>query len=260
MAIRISDKNRREMDPSRDFAKSVPVTQRYCILSSPRSGSTLLSRMLYETKLAGDPQEYFNPPIIQLATEQAGKKTLQLNEYLKLMESRRTSGNGVFGIKTHYSQLLSLFKVKQPNKQLVAFLSGFDQLIWIRRRDRLMQGISQAIAQQTQVWSSEDSRHGSTDDVEIHPYACLHAARLIAGDDFGWERLIQAAKLNVLTVWYEDLVGDYEAQSRRVLEHLKISDQVDQIPEPPLQKQGGELNEKIHANLLRYLGLSEEVK
>lgn len=257
MAIRISDKNRREMDPARDFSESVVVTQRYGILSSPRSGSTLLSRMLYETGLAGDPQEYFNPPIIALAQEQSGKETLQLNEYLKLMESRRTSPNGVFGMKFHYSQMLGVLKAKKPNENARRFLVSFDKLIWIRRRDRLMQGISQAIAQQTQVWSSEDSRHAEVGEVQIHPYACLRAANLIAGDDFGWEQFIKAAKLSVHTVWYEDLVEDYENESRKILAYLGLNELVDAIPQPPLQKQGGEQNERIHRELLQYLGLAE---
>ena len=248
------------MDPARDFAQSTPVVQRYAILSSPRSGSTLLSRMLYETGLAGDPQEYFNPPIIALAQEQSGKEVLQLNEYLKLMEARRTSPNGIFGMKFHYSQLLGVLKAKQANETARRLLASFDKLIWIRRRDRLMQGISQAIAQQTQVWSSEDSRHAEVGEVQVHPYACLRAANLIAGDDFGWEQFIKAAKLPVHIVWYEDLVDNYDEESRKVLAHLGISDFVDDIPEPPLQKQGGQQNERIHNELLQYLGLREGKK
>jgi LPS sulfotransferase NodH len=214
--------------------------------------------MLYETRLAGDPQEYFNPPIISLASEQSGNKAPQLGDYLKSMESRRTSPNGVFGMKMHYSQMLGVLKTPKPNETAVKLLRGFSKLIWIRRRDRLMQGISQAIAQQTQVWSSEDSRHSEVDAVEVHPFACLSAAKLIAGDDFGWERLIRAAKLTVHTVWYEDLVADYENESRKVLHYLGLNELVETIPEPPLQKQGGEQNERIHKELLQYLGLAED--
>ncbi len=55
--IAITEKHIREMGPERDFAGETPVAQRYGILSSPRSGSTLLGRFLHETKLAGDPEK-----------------------------------------------------------------------------------------------------------------------------------------------------------------------------------------------------------
>lgn len=213
--------------------------------------------MLYETKQAGDPQEYFNPPIIALASEQSGKKELQLGEYLKLMESRRTSPNGVFGMKLHYSQMLNILKTPKPNDTALKLLKSFNKLIWIRRRNRLMQGISQAIGQQTQVWSSEDSRHADVGPIDVHPFACLNATKQIAGEDFGWERLIKAANLTVHTVWYEDLVDDYEKESRKVLQYLGLSALVDTIPEQPLKKQGGEQNLRIHEELLQYLGLAE---
>jgi len=58
-------------------------------------------------------------------------------------------------------------------------------------------------------------------------------------------------------VWYEDLVDDYEKESRKVLQYLGLSALVDTIPEQPLKKQGGEQNLRIHEELLQYLGLAE---
>ncbi len=259
-AIRISDKNRREMSPERDFPGETPVQLRYCILSSPRSGSTLLGRMLYETKCAGDPQEYFNPPLLSIERERSGEPKLNLNELMKHMERRRTSPNGVFGMKLHYSQMLGAFRSPRPNEAMVRMLKRFNSLIWIRRRDRAAQAISQIVAQHTQVWSSEDARHGAARELKIHPYECVRALQMVAGDDFGWERLIAAAGLKVHQVWYEDLVADYDAQSRAVLRHLGIDSQVDSIPAPPLEKQAGEANEKLRARWMKYMGIEEGAK
>jgi len=257
MAVKVSDKNRREMSPERDFPQQVPVRMRYCILSSPRSGSTLLGRMLHETRMAGDPQEYFNPPLLQYERERTGNPSLSLNEFLRAMEARRTSPNGVFGMKLHYSQMLGAFRARQPNKNMVALLNKFNHLIWIRRRDRLRQAISQAVGQHTQVWSSEDSRFGQQSAVEVHPFQCVRALQIVGGDDFGWERLIKATGLKVHEVWYEDLVADYENQSRLALRHLGLEDAVPNIPPPAIQRQSSELNERLHAELIEYLGLKE---
>ncbi|MEJ6021947.1 Stf0 family sulfotransferase [Ramlibacter sp. PS4R-6] len=255
MTIAISEKHKRELSPERDFPTPTPVTMRYAILSSPRSGSTLLGRLLHETKQAGDPQEYFNPPLLALARKQYNKPELTINQFLREMQKRRTSPNGVFGLKTHYSQLLGVFRTKKPTENVAKFLREAGKLIWIRRRDRIGQAISQAVAIKTNVWSSEDTRFQKNPDVKIHPFEIIRTLQVISHDDAGWEMLIPAAKLEVLEVWYEDLVNDYENQARRVLRYLGIDKDVPTIPAPPLERQGGELNERLRREFHAYLGL-----
>ena len=253
--IAITEKHKREMSPERDFAGATPVVQRYGILSSPRSGSTLLGRFLHETGVAGDPQEYFNPPLIVLERQRSGNEKLNMNQFMRVMEGRRTSPNGLFGIKMHYSQLLGVFRTNQPNENVVNFLRKLDKLVWIRRRDRIGQAISQAVAIRTNVWSSEDSRFERNPNVKVHPYECVAALNVVARDDAGWEQLIRQAALTVHEVWYEDLVKDYENQGRQVLRHLGIDGQVPAIPQQPIEKQSGELNQRLRHELHAYLGL-----
>jgi LPS sulfotransferase NodH len=253
--IAITDKHIREMSPERDFATPTPVTQRYGILSSPRSGSTLLGRFLHETGMAGDPQEYFNPPLIALERKRSGNDKLNMNQFLRVMEKRRTSPNGMFGMKMHYSQLLGVFRVNKPNANVVNFLRKLDKLIWIRRRDRIGQAISQAVAIKTNVWSSEDSRFQKNPEVSVHPHECVETLRIVSRDDLGWEQLIKVARLPVQEVWYEDFVADYEQQARGTLRYLGIDKDVPAIPHPPLERQAGELNERLRRELIAYLGL-----
>ena len=254
--IPISEKNRRELSADRDFPKT-PVKMRYAILSSPRSGSTLLGRALYETRLAGDPQEYFNPPLIALERERTGNAALNLNEFMRAMQQRRTSPNGVFGVKMHYSQLLGVFKTRTPNDNVIAYLTKFDKLVWMRRRDRLGQAISQAVGQRTNVWSSEDSRFERDPAVEVHPFECVRALNMVCQEDAGWEMLLKRSKLAALEIWYEDLAGDYDAQLRRVLGHLGIEQPVQAIPRQPLERQSGPLNERLRVQTMAYLGIAQ---
>ena len=255
--IPISEKNRRELNPERDFPVVTPVSSRYAILSSPRSGSTLLGRALYETRLAGDPQEYFNPPLLVLERERTGDASLSLNAFLRAMQQRRTSPNGVFGMKMHYSQLLGVFRARAPNANVVAYLKKFDRLIWMRRRDRIRQAISQAVGLRTNVWSSEDSRFERDPQVRVHPYECIRALNAVCHEDAGWEQLVRKAKLDVLEVWYEDLVGDYERQLRAVLRHIGIERDITTIPTQPLERQSGPLNERVRIEVLAYLGVHD---
>lgn len=256
-SVPISEKHLKEMSPDRDFPGPNAVTRRYAILSSPRSGSTLLSRALYETGKAGDPQEYFNPPLLQVERERASRPDLNINQFLNRMEKRRTSPNGYFGIKMHFSQILSVHGARQPTPAMGNFLRKFDGLVWIRRRDRLAQGISQAIARRTNVWSSEDSRFKKNPDLKIHPVEVLDGLRMVCADDAGWDRFLRVEKFSVLEIWYEDLVERFESEMTRVISHLGLSDAVTKIPDQPLEKQGGSLNEKVRAELLHYLGASQ---
>lgn len=254
----VTEKNLRELSPERDFPEKTPVQQRYAILSSPRSGSTLLGRMLTETKMAGDPLEYFNPRLVLLERKRINNPSLNLNAFIQQMEARRTSPNGVFGIKMHYSQLLSAFQVKSPNQTVAGFLRNrMNKIIWIRRRDRIGQAISQAIGLRTQMWSSEDSRFGKEIELNIHPFECIKALNGICQEDAGWEQLLNAIQLPVHEVWYEDLVNEYETQSRLVLNYLGLDDVVGTIPEPPIQRQAGELNDRLRLELMAYLGQKE---
>src|SRR5262245_18114068 len=126
-------KNILEMSPERDFATKTEIRMRYCILSSPRAGATLLGRMLYKTGQAGDPLEYFNLRLLQLAREQLRNASLSSLDFLRLMEARRTSSNGVFGMKLQFDQMLRAFRSEMPNEAMVTFLRSHQFLIWARR-------------------------------------------------------------------------------------------------------------------------------
>jgi trehalose 2-sulfotransferase len=259
VTIAVSEKNRMEMSAARDFPNPGAVRRRYCILSSPRSGSTLLARMLYATGLAGDPQEYFNPPLLQYERDRLADQSLSYSAFLRGMERRRTSPNGVFGLKTHFHQLLSAFGATGPNQEIIDFLKRHDALIWIRRRHRVRQAISQALAQRTLVWSSEDPRFGDQGETRLHPYECALALQFVCNEDFAWEQLIGTAGLTVHELWYEDLIADYPNQCRAVLRHLGLDGAVAEIPPPQLRRQSSPLNASLQAELVRYLGLHDDV-
>ena len=69
----------------------------YVICSTPRSGSTLLSKGLQLTKVAGIPHEYFN-----VDHKSDFKKRWQfsnIEEYITLLKKNRVTTNGIFGFK-----------------------------------------------------------------------------------------------------------------------------------------------------------------
>ncbi|MCG8414040.1 MAG: Stf0 family sulfotransferase [Pseudomonadales bacterium] len=257
MDIQISTKNRLEMSPDRDFEQQSEVRQRYCILSSPRSGSTLLSRMLFDTGAAGDPLEYLNPPLLLIERERSGRPNLDWGAFLNSMEARRTSPNGVFGMKLHYHQLIAAAGTANTDQNVTRFLELFDQFIWIRRRDRLRQAISLAIALKSQKWSVEDTDK-SIDLVaaDISDHEIVTALNTVVADDLGWEGMADNLPCTFQTVWYEDLVSDFDTTGHRVMEYLNLQDQINEIPEPRLERQATALNEELRERFLEFLAVS----
>jgi trehalose 2-sulfotransferase len=248
-----SPKNLLEMSSDRDFPRQTMVRMRYCILSSQRSGSTLLTRMLTKTRQAGDPLEYFNLRLLQLGRAQSGNQSLTPIEFMRLMESRRTSPNGIFGMKLHYEQMLRAFQSDIPNQNMIEFLRSHQHLLWMRRRDRLRQAISHAVATHTNSWSSEEPQIPSTGSISC--FDCVRSLQLISFQDQGWEHLIRVAGLQVNTIWYEDLVSEYEKTCRLALRYLNLQDVISDIPSPQIDRQSGPLNDRLYAELVKYLGI-----
>lgn len=79
---------------------------------------------LAETGVAGDPLEYLNLFYVQAYAKRSGisdpeefsrslcRSPDTLFKYLAFVEARRTSPNGVFGLKLHHSQFASIFNDK----------------------------------------------------------------------------------------------------------------------------------------------------
>jgi LPS sulfotransferase NodH len=117
------------------------------IASTPRCGSHMLGHALHKTNKFGYPLEYANP-----ANLTEWKKRLTIDDFQETiveLQKRRTSPNGVFGIKLHYSHI----------KQFGGFervLSYFPDayFILLSRKNVLQQAVSLSIANQTGVWIS----------------------------------------------------------------------------------------------------------
>ena len=112
----------------KDFEEQHEVKISYVICSTPRSGSTLLCRGLWDTGRAGAPHEYFheNKHMPQIISRW---KPRSFNDYLSNLLRFRTSSNGVFGFKAHFDQ----FKYLSENTTLD---DTFPDLKYIRIRSR----------------------------------------------------------------------------------------------------------------------------
>ena len=218
----------------------------YIICSTPRSGSTLLCRALWETGQAGFPHEYFHStehmPILMKRWH-----TKDFYTYLQALKKKRSTQNGVFGCKVHFQQ----YQHQLQDKKLHNFLPN-SQFIYIRRKDHLRQAISLARGIQTKQWCSDEiAQHPPVFD-RILIDECL---KRISYEEKSWENFFETHHIPPMRITYEDFITAYAETIKMVLQHIGVK-QIQVIPDCPIQKKADHINEEWYT---RYLEQSSDL-
>ena len=137
---RIDQAQRSNINPIRKIA----------IFSTPRSGSTYFCDLLSQTKIMGEPREWFNERFIRAYGKYFNKENINLNEYVNYIYDKTTSESGIFSIKILVKQYL--FFLKEKNFDLLSL--DFDDIILVSRRDKIAQAYSFTKASMTDQWTS----------------------------------------------------------------------------------------------------------
>lgn len=223
------------------------------IASTPRSGSSLLGRLL-QANGVGVPNEYFNrsPHIAFLSRRWGlinGREELDIDEYLQTIFKYRTTEQGVFSVKAHWDQ----FQLFLRSGILNRYFFGA-RFVMIRRRDLLGQAISYEIASQTGQWASnwvgvkepvysKDSIHKKIQYI-INQYA-------------NWFMFFAQNNVPWIEVVYEDLVKYPENTIEYVLRHLVP--QLNIKPKAELEKSGlsvqrNQINDQWRERFVKEMG------
>ena len=209
----------------------------YMVCSIPRSGSSLLCELLANTDVAGAPAEFFHPDKMEVLQEQWGTDTL--DGYMRELLARKTSPNGVFGLKTHWGQYKPLFGESDPRALLPQL-----RLVLITRRDRLRQSISWVRALQTRKWANHDRPMVERPAVFDSDHIGRKLAR-IEREEQVWESFFERHGIEPQRVVYEDFIEAQEETVRGILETLGIEVPADlHIPPPVLDRQADELSDE----------------
>jgi LPS sulfotransferase NodH len=184
-----------------------PVLRTVLIASTPRCGSHMLGHAMARTGLLGVPFEYLNPA--NLARWQEKLDTTGAQDTLEALTKRRTTANGTFGIKAHFTHCETM---GGPDK-LFAALPGLT-VVHIRRADVMRQAISYAVARQTGVWiagqdPTEDAASFDADLIDL----CLGD---IALQNARWSAAFDAAGIAPVDVIYEAAERDLAATVTRI--------------------------------------------
>lgn len=215
------------------------MAEAYVVCTSPRSGSTLLCKGLSATGRAGAPAEFFDrrPDVAEHWMNRYG--IANEAEFASGIIAATSTPNGVFGTKLHWTCLIDMHRALRasfaprathPEKRSLDDLMRmhFDSVryIWLRRRNKVAQGISHFRAYTTGVWESAHGRPPRSEEYQLSVQFDLRQIEhcVLGAQHFEreWGAYFERRDLAPLELFYEDLVGDYDASLRVVLRFLGI--------------------------------------
>ena len=193
----------------------------YLLAAIPRSGSTYLSHVLWATGCLGAPLEYLNFDPAGPYSFASRSPVLQRDLWRSVLR-RRTSPNGVFGLKSFPIQLQALH---EENPALVSDVlelllrsGGRPRVVYLSRRDRVAHTVSYARAALSGVWRKE--QEGPAPRVDYSDEALAAAERLIDNQASAWEAMFRDLRIEPLRLWHEDVVAEPHQAAVRTAEYL----------------------------------------
>ena len=245
--------------PDYDWPDYAGPLRPYVLAESPRSGSQLLADLLWRTGRMGSPGEYFHrehvvPHLSRRLGVGGGGERQAFEAYLRAIVRRRTTPNGVFGLKTHFMQLHPY--LGQPAARRFLRHSRF---IWLRRRDVLAQAISYLVALRSGEWRRREDGDRVPPRGDFSDRALQGAVSQIAGDERAWEMAFGVNRIRPMVVWYEDLVADPEPVCQGICALLGVTEAGPfRIADSQMRRQVEPLKDELRARYVERLAWSRQ--
>jgi trehalose 2-sulfotransferase len=236
----------------------VRPTISYIISSVQRSGTHLLCSIL-QSAGAGSPNEYFRAKRGETWEERWG--TPSRAAYVERIFQRHTTPDGIFGFVvmwTYFHRVVQMLQEIPPYKgfngqQLLSAVFNQPKYISMRRRNRVQQAVSWAIALQTGVWAQkkgEKLQSCATPRFDFNVVDDL--CNRIVADEMAWTNYFRENQIDPLVLFYEDVVASNRDAVRRVVEFLGVPlPPAFEIVPPTVQKQATQISEEWAASYLK---------
>ena len=188
----------------------------YIIATTQRSGSTLLSDLLLQTGICGQPGEYLtdsfvarNDDLLKFCGNNPINK--KLKSYVNHISSCYHSNNDISGLKVTWDQVLKIchdlqipFHWRNCLKNSFKYYFGSPKIIFLRRANIVSQAISKYLAFQTNKWHSWDKENQDA-QIEFSSTSIISIINEINSHNEGWLNLFESCNSQFINVFYEEL-------------------------------------------------------
>jgi len=212
---------------------TIDLLTSYIIASVQRSGTHLLCSLLRSTGVAGWPDEHFFLHFFSKPCEtREGRWVSPLPlAYVEGVLRQYTSPNGVFGTVVMWSYFERMLQMLQEipayknlrGVELLAEVLHQPRYIWLRRRNRVEQAVSWAIACQTGVWAQKAGEKAQPRIVPKFDFKVIdELLNRIEAHETGWAKYFRDNHIDPLVLFYEDVVACNRGSAEHVLEFLGL--------------------------------------
>jgi len=227
----------------------------YMICTSPRSGSTLLCRLLREAGNAGFPESHFHAPSLEkwlgdygFRNDEFSTRQDALKAVFKSAHEHGKGASGVFGLRLQrhsfdffIEQLSILYPSLPDDNSRIDAAFGNTLFVHLTRENKLDQAISYAKAKLSGLW------HMAPDGTELErlsePKEIVYDAEAIAAQlalseqmETEWEEWFATKKIKPLRVTYGELSAAPYATLGRILKALGLECEQREEITPPVAK------------------------
>lgn len=212
---------REQFDPIHNFSEYKGIPKFLVIASTPRSGSSMLGHLLHSTGHFGYPLEYFQHNNFSEWKRILGTTGIvdTLQELIKI----RTSPNGVFGIKLHYSHIRAI----GGSKQLNALFPNANYVL-VSRSDAVAQAVSYAKAAQTGVWIK--GQQPISENPEYNFDLINKKLLSVLRDTNSWRYLLSTKGFQFTELVYERVLDNVPQAIKLISNLTGVSLDIDSIP------------------------------
>ena len=234
-----------------DYRHHTETQKTLVIASTVRSGSHMLGHVLHETDAFGFPLEYVNNKNLQEWKQRLDKR--ELADVLAELRKRRTSPNGVFGIKIHYSHIEQFGGFKA-----MCELLPNPYFVLLTREDVRAQAVSLAVAKQTGAWISQQDGNQQTPEYRFDDID--NGLRRVCFENASWRYSLAASGSRYMELNFSDVKANTTNSVLRIADFMGVSMDTGKIPPAPVTtRQGSELNKQWLARFQQEFNADDEL-
>lgn len=207
-----------------------PMT--YFLLSSHRSGSSLLADMLTKTGVAGQPAEYF---MHWRGTSHLGWDIRDYPAYVQRVVAETTSPNGVWGVKLMTGSLggikgflermetFPMFHKLTDVEKVRAFFPNL-HCLYLTRRNKIAQAVSWWKAAQNNHYHSTAEKRMPDSPLKYDFAAIDHLVSEVMMEEAAHQAFLDEMGIMPHTIVYEDFMQDMEGTISGIIDFLGIKE------------------------------------